>query len=96
MSVNTCRLIDDTVKESLDTTGDARSENAKFIGTGCLGARTAAKGATETEAAQASLEGESAYFFHKIRNKLIMWHSLRPCGRFEHTACAKKPLAGFL
>ena len=60
--VNTCRLIDDTLKESLGTTGDARSENAKFIGTGCLGARTAAKGATETETAQAGLMGENPYF----------------------------------
>ena len=94
--MNTFGFIEDAVEESLEIIGEALAENGKVIITGCLGARTAAKGATETEAAQASLEGESAYFFHKIRNKLIMWHSLCPCGRLEHTACAKKPLTGFL
>ena len=38
--VNTCGFIDDAVKESLDTIGDALAENGKVIVTGCLGARS--------------------------------------------------------
>ena len=37
--VNTCGFIDDAVKESLDTIGEALAENGKVIVTGCLGAR---------------------------------------------------------
>ncbi|MGD9586854.1 MAG: 30S ribosomal protein S12 methylthiotransferase RimO [Brachymonas sp.] len=37
--VNTCGFIDDAVKESLDTIGEALSENGKVIVTGCLGAK---------------------------------------------------------
>ena len=37
--VNTCGFIDDAVKESLDTIGEALEENGKVIVTGCLGAR---------------------------------------------------------
>lgn len=37
--VNTCGFIDDAVKESLDTIGDALAANGKVIVTGCLGAR---------------------------------------------------------
>ena len=42
--VNTCGFIDDAVKESLDTIGEALAENGKVIVTGCLGAKTAAGG----------------------------------------------------
>ena len=38
--VNTCGFIDDAVKESLDTIGEALSANGKVIVTGCLGARS--------------------------------------------------------
>jgi ribosomal protein S12 methylthiotransferase len=38
--VNTCGFIDDAIKESLDTIGDALAENGKVIVTGCLGAKT--------------------------------------------------------
>ena len=37
--VNTCGFIDDAVKESLDTIGEALAENGKVIVTGCLGVR---------------------------------------------------------
>lgn len=37
--VNTCGFIDDAVKESLDTIGEALSANGRVIVTGCLGAR---------------------------------------------------------
>src|SRR5215475_15262343 len=37
--VNTCGFIDDAVKESLDTIGEALTENGRVIVTGCLGAR---------------------------------------------------------
>ncbi|HZY18180.1 MAG TPA: 30S ribosomal protein S12 methylthiotransferase RimO [Ramlibacter sp.] len=37
--VNTCGFIDDAVKESLDTIGEALSGNGRVIVTGCLGAR---------------------------------------------------------
>src|SRR6185436_13035743 len=43
--VNTCGFIDDAVKESLDTIGEALAENGRVIVTGCLGARAAADGA---------------------------------------------------
>ena len=43
--VNTCGFIDDAVKESLDTIGEALAANGKVIVTGCLGAREAAGGA---------------------------------------------------
>jgi ribosomal protein S12 methylthiotransferase len=38
--VNTCGFIDEAVKESLDTIGEALTDNGKVIVTGCLGART--------------------------------------------------------
>ena len=37
--VNTCGFIDDAVKESLDTIGEALAANGKVIVTGCLGAQ---------------------------------------------------------
>jgi ribosomal protein S12 methylthiotransferase len=43
--VNTCGFIDDAVKESLDTIGEALAENGKVIVTGCLGAKTGEGGA---------------------------------------------------
>lgn len=43
--VNTCGFIDEAVKESLDTIGEALAENGKVIVTGCLGARTSQDGA---------------------------------------------------
>jgi len=43
--VNTCGFIDDAVKESLDTIGEALAENGRVIVTGCLGARSGAGGA---------------------------------------------------
>ena len=42
--VNTCGFIDDAVRESLDTIGEALAENGKVIVTGCLGAREGAGG----------------------------------------------------
>jgi ribosomal protein S12 methylthiotransferase len=42
--VNTCGFIDEAVKESLDTIGEALAENGRVIVTGCLGARTAEGG----------------------------------------------------
>jgi ribosomal protein S12 methylthiotransferase len=42
--VNTCGFIDDAVKESLDTIGEALAANGKVIVTGCLGARQSADG----------------------------------------------------
>jgi ribosomal protein S12 methylthiotransferase len=42
--VNTCGFIDDAVKESLDTIGEALAENGKVIVTGCLGATQAQDG----------------------------------------------------
>ena len=42
--VNTCGFIDDAVKESLDTIGEALADNGKVIVTGCLGAKAGADG----------------------------------------------------
>ena len=42
--VNTCGFIDDAVKESLDTIGEALAANGKVIVTGCLGARESSGG----------------------------------------------------
>jgi ribosomal protein S12 methylthiotransferase len=42
--VNTCGFIDDAVKESLDTIGEALAENGKVVVTGCLGAKAGAAG----------------------------------------------------
>ena len=42
--VNTCGFIDDAVKESLDTIGEALAENGRVIVTGCLGAKSADDG----------------------------------------------------
>jgi ribosomal protein S12 methylthiotransferase len=42
--VNTCGFIDDAVKESLDTIGEALAANGRVIVTGCLGAKSAADG----------------------------------------------------
>ena len=43
--VNTCGFIDDAVRESLDTIGEALAVNGKVIVTGCLGAKSSASGA---------------------------------------------------
>src|SRR3954468_9055905 len=43
--VNTCGFIDDAVKESLDTIGEALAENGRGIATGCLGGRSGEGGA---------------------------------------------------
>ena len=43
--VNTCGFIDEAVKESLDTIGEALSANGRVIVTGCLGAKTGEGGA---------------------------------------------------
>src|SRR5215213_10476680 len=37
--VNTCGFIDDAVRESLDTIGEALAANGRVIVTGCLGAK---------------------------------------------------------
>src|SRR5258707_1810101 len=42
--VNTCGFIDDAVKESLDTIGEALHENGRVIVTGCLGAKAGEAG----------------------------------------------------
>ena len=42
--VNTCGFIDDAVKESLDTIGEALADNGRVIVTGCLGAKAGADG----------------------------------------------------
>ncbi|MBK1712120.1 30S ribosomal protein S12 methylthiotransferase RimO [Rubrivivax gelatinosus] len=42
--VNTCGFIDDAVRESLDTIGEALAENGRVIVTGCLGARAGEAG----------------------------------------------------
>ena len=42
--VNTCGFIDDAVRESLDTIGEALAENGKVIVTGCLGAKAGENG----------------------------------------------------
>ena len=42
--VNTCGFIDDAVKESLDTIGEALAENGKVVVTGCLGAKAGRDG----------------------------------------------------
>ena len=42
--VNTCGFIDDAVKESLDTIGEALASNGKVIVTGCLGAKQSDSG----------------------------------------------------
>lgn len=42
--VNTCGFIDDAVKESLDTIGEALADNGKVIVTGCLGAKAGKDG----------------------------------------------------
>ncbi len=43
--VNTCGFIDDAVKESLDTIGEALAVNGRVIVTGCLGAKAGEGGA---------------------------------------------------
>ena len=42
--VNTCGFIDDAVRESLATIGEALAENGKVVVTGCLGAKAGADG----------------------------------------------------
>ena len=49
--VNTCGFIDEAVKESLDTIGEALAVNGKVIVTGCLGAKKIAARADGTTAA---------------------------------------------
>ena len=44
MIVNTCGFIDDAVRESLDTIGEALADNGKVIVTGCLGAKAGRDG----------------------------------------------------
>ena len=42
--VNTCGFIDDAIKESLDTIGEALAANGRVIVTGCLGAKSGDSG----------------------------------------------------
>ena len=42
--VNTCGFIDDAVRESLDSIGEALAENGRVIVTGCLGAKAGVDG----------------------------------------------------
>jgi ribosomal protein S12 methylthiotransferase len=42
--VNTCGFINEAVEESLDTIGEALSDNGRVIVTGCLGAKTTQQG----------------------------------------------------
>ena len=58
--VNTCGFIDDAVKESLDTIGEALAVNGKVIVTGCLGARTLTKDAINSGAGQAGSTASEA------------------------------------
>lgn len=58
--VNTCGFIDDAVKESLDTIGEALAVNGKVIVTGCLGARTLDNNTIKSGAAQADSEALDA------------------------------------
>ncbi|WP_442763471.1 30S ribosomal protein S12 methylthiotransferase RimO [Malikia spinosa] len=53
--VNTCGFIDDAVKESLDTIGEALAENGKVIVTGCLGARKDEAGGNMVEGVHPSV-----------------------------------------
>ena len=55
--VNTCGFIDDAVKESLDTIGDALAENGKVIVTGCLGARSGEGGGNLVQMADDIVQG---------------------------------------
>ena len=53
--VNTCGFIDDAVKESLDTIGEALNTNGKVIVTGCLGARSNSDGSNMVRALHPSV-----------------------------------------
>jgi len=53
--VNTCGFIDDAVKESLDTIGEALASNGKVIVTGCLGARSNTDGSNMVRALHPSV-----------------------------------------
>lgn len=53
--VNTCGFIDDAVKESLDTIGEALATNGKVIVTGCLGAKSGADGGNLVSAVHPSV-----------------------------------------
>lgn len=53
--VNTCGFIDDAVRESLDTIGEALAENGKVIVTGCLGARKDESGGNMVEGVHPSV-----------------------------------------
>ena len=53
--VNTCGFIDDAVKESLDTIGEALAANGKVIVTGCLGARSNTDGSNMVRALHPSV-----------------------------------------
>jgi ribosomal protein S12 methylthiotransferase len=54
--VNTCGFIDDAVKESLDTIGEALAANGKVIVTGCLGAKTVDGGVDENAMSSIALK----------------------------------------
>ena len=53
--VNTCGFIDDAVKESLDTIGEALNANGRVIVTGCLGARSNTDGSNMVRALHPSV-----------------------------------------
>ena len=53
--VNTCGFIDDAVKESLDTIGEALADNGRVIVTGCLGARADDQGSNLVQSVHPSV-----------------------------------------
>ncbi len=58
--VNTCGFIDDAVKESLDTIGEALAANGKVIVTGCLGSK-AVDGGADSSGAGGTAGGEQNF-----------------------------------
>jgi len=75
--VNTCGFIDDAVKESLDTIGEALAENGKVIVTGCLGAKSVTMAATWFAACTERSRGHRPHANKRVMDA-VQLHSPKP------------------
>ncbi|MBI5277860.1 MAG: 30S ribosomal protein S12 methylthiotransferase RimO [Burkholderiales bacterium] len=90
--VNTCGFIDDAVKESLDTIGEALAANGKVIVTGCLGARAGHTGDNLVREMHPSVLAVTGP--HATQEVMDAVHSHLPKPHDPFTDLVPNPLAG--
>ena len=79
--VNTCGFIDEAVKESLDTIGEALADNGRVIVTGCLGAKAGEGGGNLVKQVHPKVLAGPAFWMR-------LWYAKRRASRsIRRAAC---------